>query len=231
MHHRQSLGRAALAAVLLSLLLVVAAAAPGAGGKSSEIAPQAVKSKSDSARAKLDKGLRALVEKGATKRVFVYATAKSDAAASAAALMRKGRYANAGDISLVVGSLRVPAGDEARRAARGHLGEAGPAEADSFSARDPRAQPEPGTFEVVPAVVHERPAAAGSAVLGRARPAGRQLRPPEAARRPRREDAQVRRRLEPGLRRRRHDRQHPRRRHRLGASRPPEHVADVVGRD
>ena len=107
MHHRQSLGRAALAAVLLSLLLVVAAAAPGAGGKSSR--PQAVKSKSDSARAKLDKGLRALVEKGATKRVFVYATAKSDAAAAAAALLRNGRYANAGDISLVVGSLRVTA--------------------------------------------------------------------------------------------------------------------------
>ena len=107
MHHRQSLGRAALAAVLLSLLLVVAAAAPGAGGKSSR--PQAVKSKSDSARAKLDKRLRALVEKGATKRVFVYATAKSDAAADAAALLRNGRYANAGDISLVVGSLRVTA--------------------------------------------------------------------------------------------------------------------------
>ena len=111
MHHPQSLGRAALAAVLLSLLLVVAAAAPGAGGKSSgkSSRPQAVKSKSDSARAKLDKGLRALVEKGATKRVFVYATAKSDAAADAAALLRNGRYANAGDISLVVGSLRVTA--------------------------------------------------------------------------------------------------------------------------
>ena len=106
MRHRRSLGRAALAAVLLSLVLVVAAGAPGAGGKSSR--PQAVKSKSDSARTKLDKGLRALVEKGASKRVFVYATAKSDAAASAAGFMRNGRYANAGDISLVVGSLRVP---------------------------------------------------------------------------------------------------------------------------
>ena len=62
-------------------------------------------------------------------------------------------------------------------------------------------------------------------------PQGGNFDQPEAARRPRREDAQVRRRLEPGLRRRRHDRQHPRRRHRLGASRPPEHVADVVGRD
>ena len=111
MHHRQSLGRAALAAVLLSLLLVVAAAAPGAGGKSPEnLRARRRSSRSPTpARAKLDKGLRALVEKGATKRVFVYATAKSDAAAAAAALLRNGRYANAGDISLVVGSLRVTA--------------------------------------------------------------------------------------------------------------------------
>ena len=60
--------------------------------------PQAVKSKSDSARTKLDKGLLTLVEKGATKRVFVYMTVKTDAAAGAAAIMRRGRNANAGDI-------------------------------------------------------------------------------------------------------------------------------------
>ena len=63
MERRQSLGRAALAAVLLSLVLVVAAAAPGpAGGKAAK--PQAVKSKSDAARAKLDQKLQNLVATG-----------------------------------------------------------------------------------------------------------------------------------------------------------------------
>src|SRR6185312_4376508 len=105
MQRRLSLGRAALAAVLLSLVLVVAAAAPGAGGTASK-KPQAVKTKSDSARAKLDKNLLTLVDKSASKRVFVYATVKP-ADAAAAAIMRGGRIATAGDISLVVGSVRV----------------------------------------------------------------------------------------------------------------------------
>ena len=106
MHRRQSLGRAALAAVLLSLVLAVAAAAPGAGD-SKAAKPQAVKSKSDSARAKLDQKLQNLVAQGSTKRIFVYATVKPDAAANVAALMSGSHVAGAGDISLVVGSVRV----------------------------------------------------------------------------------------------------------------------------
>src|SRR6185295_6173976 len=102
MQRRLSLGRAALAAVLLSLVLVAAAAAPGAGGTASK-KPQAVKTKSDSARSKLDKNLLTLVDKSASKRVFVYATVKP----ADAAIMRGGRIATAGDISLVVGSVRV----------------------------------------------------------------------------------------------------------------------------
>ena len=230
MHHRQSLGRAALAAVLLSLVLVVAAAAPGAGGKSS-------RSPRRSSRSPTPPG-RSSTRSCAPSWRRAPRSASSSMRRSKSTLQRRCRRVHAQRPVRECGrhlagsrlAARAP-GDEARGTARGHLGEARPAEADSFSARDPRAQPEPDTFEVVPTVVHERPAGEGSAVLGRARPAGRQLRPAEAARRPRCQDAQVRRRLEPGLRRRRHDRQHPRRRHRLGASRPPEHVADVVGRD
>ena len=106
MQRRQSLGRAALAAVLLSLILVVAAAAPGAGGKAAK-RPQAVQTKSDAARAKLDTKLQKLVAKGSTKRVFVYATVKPGAAADAAALMQNGHVAAAGDISMVIGSVRA----------------------------------------------------------------------------------------------------------------------------
>ena len=105
MQRRQSLGRAALAAVLLSLVLVVAAAAPGAGGSHAK-RPQAVKTKSDSARAKMDKKLLKLVQKGSTKRVFVYAMAKPGAVAAAAGFMRGSHVAAAGDISLVIGSVR-----------------------------------------------------------------------------------------------------------------------------
>ena len=106
MQRRQSLGRAALAAVLLSLILVVAAAAPGAGGKAAK-KPQAVKTKSDAARAKLDTKLQKLVARGSTKRVFVYATVKPGTAADAAALMQDGHVAAAGVISMVIGSLRA----------------------------------------------------------------------------------------------------------------------------
>jgi hypothetical protein len=190
MHHRQSLGRAALAAVLLSLLLVVAAAAPGAGGKSSR--PQVVKSKSDSARAKLDKGLRALVEKGATKRVFVYATAKSDAAADAAALLRNGRYANAGDISLVVGSLRVTAATKLA----GLPGVISVKLVRLKQTGSPLGIPEPNLNRAPSksSLQSSMDDLRQKEVPYSAAPAPRagDLRPPEAARRPRREDAQVR---------------------------------------
>jgi hypothetical protein len=55
----------------------------------------------------MDKKLLGLVQKGSTKRVFVYATATPAAAADAAALMRGAHIAEAGDISMVVGSVRV----------------------------------------------------------------------------------------------------------------------------
>ena len=63
--------------------------------------------KSDAARAKLDSKLQKLVAKGSTKRIFVYATVKPGSAADVASLMRNGHVAAAGDISMVIGSLRA----------------------------------------------------------------------------------------------------------------------------
>ena len=196
MHHRQSLGRAALAAVLLSLVLVVAAAAPGAGG-SKAAKPQAVKSKSDTARAKLDQKLQNLVAQGSTKRVFVYATVKPDAAANAAALMSGSHVAGAGDISLVVGSVRVA---EATKLA-GLPGVVSVKLVQLKQTASPLGIPEPSVNQTpstsAKKSLMDGPEAQGGSVLGRSGAEERQLRQPEAARRPRCQDAQVRRCLEP----------------------------------
>ena len=109
MLRRRNVGRASLAVVLLAAILLVAAGTPGAAPSSQRAArPQAVHTKSDAARAKLDKHLKRLVSTRSNKRVFVFATVKGNPDAVLAQLDKAHAARLPGNRgALVVGSTRV----------------------------------------------------------------------------------------------------------------------------
>ncbi|HEY7003061.1 MAG TPA: S8 family serine peptidase [Gaiellaceae bacterium] len=98
-------GFAALAVAILAVALLIPTGS-GAQRKQAK-SPVSVQTKSDAARAKMDNKLQRLVERGANKKVFVFATVRADAAAAAAKLLDDSHVAKTDQAALVVGALHA----------------------------------------------------------------------------------------------------------------------------